>query len=105
MGLMSCTSLSAQTLMPDTHRMDSVMQRLEYKYGQKKPWLYKQKQANLQSVVVIRSNKSMGIDPNAGKFTMNTKYYPQSVFSRRDDYMFYKDYGWSNFVTDFLFGM
>ena len=91
--------------MPDTHRMDSVIQRLEYRFGRKKPWLNMQKQDSLQSVVVIRSNKNLGIDPNAGRFTMNTKYYLQSVFSRRDDYMFYKDYGFANLLSDIIFGM
>ena len=104
-GMMSCTSLSAQSFQIDTHRSDSIMRSLEYRYGKKKPWLNMNVPDSLQSVVVVRPNKSMVIDPNAGRFTMNTKYYPQSVFSRKDDYMFYKDYGWSNFVTDFLFGM
>ena len=104
-GMMSCTSLSAQSFQIDTHRSDSIMRSLEYRYGKKKPWLNMNVPDSLQSVVVVRPNKSMVIDPNAGRFTMNTKYYPQSVFSRKDDYMFYKDCGWSNFVTDFLFGM
>lgn len=92
-------------LTEDTHRSDSIMRSLEYRYGKKKLWLKMNDPGSLQSVVVVKPNKSLVVNPNANRFTINAKYHPQSVFSRKDDYMFYKDYGWSNFVSDFLFGM
>lgn len=104
-SILSCAQVSAQSLIPDTHRCDSLMRSLEYCFGKKKPWLKLKTPDSLQSVVVVKPNKSMVVNPNANRFTINAKYHPQSVFSRKDDYMFYKDYGWSNFVSDFLFGM
>lgn len=104
-AILSCTSVSAQSLNPDTHRLDSLMWSMEYRFGKQKPWLNIKKPDSLQSVVVVKSSsKSMTVNPNASKFTISTTYYPQSVFSRKDDFMFYKDYGWGNFVSDILFG-
>ena len=103
-ALLPCPFVSAQSLQPDTHRIDSLMKSMEYRFGNRKPWLKMNMPDSLQSVVVMKPNKSMVVNPNANKFTMTTKYYPQSVFSRKDDIMFYKDYGWGNFVSDILFG-
>ena len=97
-------SLSAQSLMVDTYRCDSMMWKLEYRFGKVKPWKHIVTVDSLSSVVVRKPRTSMVIAPGASKFTMNTKYYPQSVFSRKDDIMWAKDYGWGNFVSDILFG-
>ena len=97
-------SASSQTLQSDTHRSDSLMRSMEYRFGKKKPWQNTKKPDSLQSVIVKQPDKSMVVYPNANRFSMKIPSYPQSVFSRRDDFMFYKDYGWGNFVTDILFG-
>lgn len=91
-------------LIADTHRMDSLMQSLEYRFGKMQPWIKMKTPDNLQSVVITKPSTSMVVDSNASRFTMTSTYYPQSVFSLKDDLMFYKDYGWSNFVSDFFFG-
>ena len=108
---LSCMAASAQSLLPDTHQNDSVMWKLEYRFGRSRvpgasyrPWLFMKRPDSLSSVVVMRPNRTMMMNPHANKFKTSTKYYPQSVFSRRDDLMFYKDYGWANFIGDILFG-
>ena len=103
-ALLSCPFVSAQSLQPDTHRIDSLMKSMEYRFGNRKPWLKMNMPDSLQSVVITNPNKSMVVNPNANKLSMTAKYYPQSVFSRKDDIMFYKDYGWGNFVSDIIFG-
>lgn len=37
---LSCVSISAQSLVVDTHRSDSVMWKMQYRFGKVKPWRY-----------------------------------------------------------------
>ena len=101
--VLSATSASAQTLLPDTLRSDTVMWRLEYRFGRAKPWRQLDTPLSLNSVVVRKQTEPTVIDPHASRFATQGKFYPQSVFSQKDNYMWYKDYNWSNALTDFFF--
>ena len=86
---MVCLTANAQQQMPDDkQKNDTIMNRME-----------------IQSVVVRRQNTPQTINPNALRITRPvTTCSQQSVFSRKDDMMWAKDYTIGTFLSDVLIG-
>ena len=101
-----CLSAKAQSQMTDIQMNDSIMKKMEIQYGKKQQWKHSlSTSAPQQSMVVRRQNTTMTIDPNVRKITMPmTTCSQQSVFSRKDDMMWAKDYTIGTFLSDILIG-
>ena len=86
---MVCLTANAQQQMTDDNQMnDTIMNKME-----------------IQSIVVRRQNTPQTINPNALRVTTPlTTCLQQSVFSRKDDMMWAKDYTIGTFLSDVLIG-
>ena len=106
---MLCATLTsaAQNLLSDTHRIDSIMQRMERCYGKVKPWRYRRTMADSVTSIVIRKRSMSGrFNPDILKSSapMLVNHESSSPFSWRDNMMWARDYNWSHFASDLLFG-
>ncbi len=93
---------SAQSLEVDTHRTDSIMQRIEMQFTRYRPFRFLDDD-DLESVVIVRKPASASFDPNVRNFKVTFMQGPSNLFTTKDDIMWAKDFTFSNFATDFLF--
>lgn len=86
---MVCLTANAQQQMTDDNQMnDTIINKME-----------------IQSIVVRRQNTPQTINPNALRITKPvTTCSQQSVFCKRDDVMWAKDYTIGTFLSDVLIG-
>ena len=96
------TPISAQSLEVDTHRTDSIMQRIEMQFARYRPFRFLDDD-DIESVVIVRKPTSASFDPNVRNFKLTYMQGPSNLFTTKDDIMWAKDYTFSNFMTDFLF--
>lgn len=99
--LLSC---KAQSLMPDIHRLDSVMNVLKLRFGNKKPWRNVNQQDSTRSVVLLKPKVHL-INPGATSLPKTLDAWrPNSVFSYKDNMMWARDYNMTTFLSDMLIG-
>ena len=93
--------------MPDTHRTDSVMHVLEWRYGNKQRWHNVNQPDSIPSVVLLQS-KVHQINPGVTSLPKTLialdAWRPHSVFSYKDNMMWARDYNMTTFLSDILIG-
>lgn len=83
-----------------------MMRKLDMQYGHKQQWKQMQTSDNTQQSIMIRSDKrKMDISPNAMKMNVSVPTHAyQSVFTRKDEQMWAKDYTAWTLMSDIIIG-
>ncbi len=99
------TAVYGQGLLPDTHRMDSVMREVE-RIHSFHCWHQPLNQRVDEVSIMLRHQGGRAIDPHANKIPRLIPSPDKSVFSYMDNVKWIKDrrFDFADIFSDFLFG-
>ena len=104
--MMASLSATAQSQLSDIQMNDSIMRKIEMQFGYRQQWKHMLTTDNSQqSVVICRSEKRTGINPNVLKMkspVLTGAYQP--LFTRQDEQTWAKDYTAWTFLSDVIIG-